>query len=367
MPHRLLIINPGSVSTKIAVYNDENPEFLEVIIHPSSELLKFTEIFDQYQYRKETVYRVLQEKKIDLKTFTVVVGRGGLCKPIPSGVFEINEQMITDLKTSAFGKHVSSMAGLIAHEIAMEIGVKAYIVDPVVVNEFEPLAYYSGWPEIRRKSLFHALNQKAAARKAAAQLNKAYEEVRLIVAHLGGGITIGAHKYGRVVDVNNGIEEGPFSPERAGTLPIGDLIRICYSGRFTKEQMLRMMAGQGGLVAYLGTNDGREVEARIAAGNSNAAEVFEAMAYQVSKEIGGLAAVLEGNVDAVVLTGGLAYSERFMELVKGRVAFIAPVIVFPGEFEMEALADGALRVLNGREEAKIYAPDKDWSHYIGFK
>jgi butyrate kinase len=228
------------------------------------------------------------------------------------------------------------------------------------------LAFYSGWPEIKRKSLFHALNQKAAARKAASQLGRDYQDLRLIVAHLGGGITVGVHKNGRVVDVNNGLEEGPFAPERAGSLPIGDLIRLCYSGRFTKEEMIKTMAGGGGLVAYLGTNSGREVEQRIISGDEYAEEVFEAMAYQVAKEIGGCAAVLEGQVHAIVLTGGLAFSDRFISWIHKRVGFIAPLIVLPGEFEMEALAGGAWRVLTGLEQVKNYAPTEDWSHYVGF-
>ncbi len=365
MPHRMLVINPGSTSTKIAIYNDLNQEILAVVSHSVAELALYEEVFEQRAFRKNLIYQVLKEKKVDPEKIDAVVGRGGLCKPIPSGVYEVNEQMINDLKTSAFGKHVSSLSGLIAHEIASEMGIKAYIVDPVVVDEFEPLAYYSGWPEIKRKSLFHALNQKAAARKAAEILGCNYEELRLIVVHLGGGITVGAHKYGRVIDVNNGLEEGPFAPERSGTLPIGDLIRLCFSGRYTKEELIKTMAGKGGLVAYLGTNSGREVEERIISGDSQAAEVFEAMAYQVSKEIGASAAVLEGNVDAVVLTGGLANSNRFTGWVKRRVQFIAQVIVLPGEFEMEALAAGAWRVLSGIEEAKIYRPEEDWSHYVG--
>ncbi len=363
----ILVINPGSTSTKIAIYNGLKQEALEVIHHSTTELSQFKEIFEQFQFRKSFIYQLLQEKKFDLKDLVAVVGRGGLCKPIPSGVYEVNEQMLLDLKTSAYGKHVSSLSGLIAYEIAEELGIKAYIVDPVVVNEFEPLAFYSGWPEIKRKSLFHALNQKAAARKASESLGKGYQESRLIVAHLGGGITIGVHKFGRVVDVNNGLEEGPFAPERLGSLPIGDLIRLCFSGKYTKEVMLKTMAGKGGLVAYLGTNNGREVEELILAGDSYALEVFEAMAYQVAKEIGGGATVLEGKVDAIVLTGGLANSDRFVGWLKQRVGFIAPVIVLAGEFEMEALAFGAWRVITGREEAKTYAPTEDWSHYIGFK
>ena len=365
--HKMLVINLGSTSTKLAVYFDLDQKLLEVINHPSTELAPFKEVFDQYEFRKKLICQVVTEKGIDLSSFSAVVGRGGLCKPITSGVYEVNDQMIADLKMSAFGKHVSSLSGLIAYSIAKEIGVKAFIVDPVVVNEFEPLAFYSGWPEIKRKSLFHALNQKAASRKAASQLGREYQEMWLIVAHLGGGITIGANKNGRVVDVNNGLEEGPFAPERAGSLPIGDLIRLCYSGRFTKEEMIKTMAGKGGLVAYLGTNSGREVEQMITAGDKYAAEVFEAMAYQVAKEIGSYATVLEGEVDAIVLTGGLAFSDRFIGWIRKRVSFIAPLIVLPGEFEMEALAGGAWRVLTGREQVQIYAPTEEWSHFVGFK
>ncbi len=365
MSHQMLVINPGSTSTKVAFYNDLNQEILEVVSHTATELAEFHEVFEQHTFRKNIIYGVLKEKKINFREIAAVVGRGGLCKPIPSGVYEINELMINDLKTSAYGKHVSSLSGLITYEIALEIGAKAYIVDPVVVDEFEPLAYYSGWPEIKRKSLFHALNQKAAARKAANILGRNYDELRLIIAHLGGGITVGAHKLGRVVDVNNGLEEGPFAPERAGTLPIGDLIRLCFSGRNSKEELLKTMAGRGGLVAYLGTNSGREVEAKIISGDAYAAEVYEAMAYQVAKEIGGCAAVLEGKVDAIVLTGGLAHSDRFVGWIKRRTGFIAQVIILPGEFEMEALAAGAWRVLTGMEQAKEYAPTGDWSHYVG--
>jgi len=362
----ILVINLGSVSTKVAVYSDLKQEFLEVITHPSEELAEFKEIFDQHQYRKSLIEAILEKRGVSLKSLTAVVGRGGLCKPIPSGVYEINQLMIEDLKTSALGKHASSLSGLIAYNISQELGIKSYVVDPVVVDEFEPLAYYSGWPEIRRKSLFHALNQKAVARKAAAQLDRAYEELRLIVVHLGGGITVGAHKLGRVVDANNGLEEGPFSPERAGSLPIGDLIRLSFSGRFSKEQMIRTMAGKGGLVAYLGTNSGIEIEQRILSGDQYAAEVFEAMAYQIAKEIGSAAVVLEGKVDAIVLTGGLVYSKRLVEWITQRVAFIGRVMIFPGEFEMEALATGAWRALMGIEAAKTYTPVGDWSHYIGF-
>ena len=351
---RLLIVNPGSTTTKVAIYDDDEQARGVVLRHTPTELAGFSDILDQYAYRKEVIYKVLAEFGEDLAAFAAVVGRGGLCKPIPSGVYEVNELMLEDLRHSALGKHASSLAGLIAYEIGKELGLRSFIVDPPMVDEMEPVAHISGLPEIARKSLFHALNQKAAARKAASLIGRPYEELNLIVAHLGGGITIGAHRRGRVVDVNNGLEEGPFSPERTGGLPAGDLVRLCFSGRFTEHEILRKIAGRGGLLAYLGTNDGQAIEAMIAQGNKEAELFYFAMAYQIAKEIGACAAVLGGQVDAIVLTGGLAASAMLQGWLKERVSFIGPIHVFPGEFEMEALAAGALRVLRGQEKARIY-------------
>jgi len=351
---RVLIVNPGSTSTKLSVYDGDIPVHGVVVRHSPTELAEFTDILDQYEYRKQMIYRVLGELGEDPRSFAAVVGRGGLCKPIPGGVYEVSELMLQDLRHSALGKHASSLGGLIAYEIARELGVRSFIVDPPMVDEMEPMAHVSGMPEIARKSLFHALNQKAAARKAAAAIGRPYEELNLIVAHLGGGITVGAHRRGKVVDVNNGLEEGPFSPERSGGLPVGDLVRLCFSGRYTEAEILRKIAGRGGLVAYLGTNDGQAIEAMIARGNTEAELFYAAMAYQIAKEIGANAAVLCGLVDAVVLTGGLSASNSIVGWLRGRISFIAPIHIFPGEFEMEALAAGALRVLRGREAARIY-------------
>lgn len=322
--------------------------------HSPDELAGFADVLEQHLYRKEIIYKTLHELGEDLRSFTAIVGRGGLCKPIPSGVYEVNELMLQDLRHSALGKHASSLAGLIAYEIAKELQLRSFIVDPPMVDEMEPVAHIAGLPEITRKSLFHALNQKAAARKTAALLGRPYEELNLIVAHLGGGITIGAHCRGRVIDVNNGLEEGPFSPERSGTLPVGDLVRLCFSGRYTEREILRKIAGRGGLLAYLGTNDGQAIEAMIAQGNKDAELFYHAMAYQIAKEIGACAAVLRGEVGGLVLTGGLAASAMIVDWIKERVAFLGPVFVFPGEFELEALAAGALRVLRGQEKAKTY-------------
>jgi len=366
LAYRILVINPGSTTTKVAVYSGSEPEFIETIHHDPAQLSTFSDILEQREFRKRTIVDLLHSKGLSISGFHVVVSRGGLCKPIPSGVYEVNQQMIEDLRTSVLGKHASSLGGIIAHELASEAGVRALIVDPVVVDEMEPLARYSGWSLIPRKSIFHALNQKAAARTIAARFGVRYEELNMIVVHLGGGISVGVHRRGRVVDVNNGMEEGPFAPERAGSLPIGDLIRICFSGKYTKEQMLKVMSGQGGLVSYLGTNDGREVERRIETGDTRAAEVYEAMAYQVAKEIGAGATVLAGDVDAIVLTGGLARSRRFVASVKSRVRFIAPVFVVPGDLEMETLAKSALQALTGEVEIRTYAPVGDWHHYQGF-
>lgn len=352
--YRLLIVNPGSTSTKVAIYDGDTPIKSVTVRHEPAELAGFADVLDQYAYRKEVIYGVLKDLGEDGSSFAAVVGRGGLCKPIPGGVYQVSPQMLDDLRHSALGRHASSLGGLIAYEIANELGIPSFIVDPPMVDEVEPVARISGLPEIARKSLFHALNQKAAARKAAEELGRPYEELNLIVAHLGGGITIGAHAKGRVVDVNNGLEEGPMSPERSGSLPVGDLIRLCFSGRYTERDLLRRVAGHGGLLAYLGTNDGRAIEAMIARGNTEAELYYRAMAYQVTKEIGACAAVLCGAVDALVMTGGLAASSMLMTWIRERVSFIAPILLFPGEFEMEALAKGALRVLRGQEQVRQY-------------
>lgn len=355
MGYKLLIINPGSTSTKIGVYEDENPIIVETLRHSSEEISKFNSIYEQFEFRKETILGILKEKEFDISSLNAVIGRGGLLKPIEGGTYEVNEVMLQDLKVGILGQHASNLGGIIANEIAKGLNIPAFIVDPVVVDELEEVARISGIPEIQRISIFHALNQKAVAKRYANDTGKKYEEVNAIVAHLGGGISVGAHKNGRVIDVNNALDgEGPFSPERSGGLPVGDLIKLCYSGKYTYEEVKKMINGKGGFVAHYNTNDARVVAQAMREGDKKAELLLKAMAYQVAKEIGKCAAVLCGKVDAIILTGGIAYGKEIVELITERVAFIAPVIVYPGEDELLALAQGGLRVLNGQEQAKTY-------------
>lgn len=355
MAYKLLIINPGSTSTKIGVYEDETPIFVETIRHATEDIEKFNSVVDQFEFRKETILQVLKEKNFDIKDLNAIVGRGGLLKPIEGGTYKVNEKMLEDLRTEIRGQHASNLGALIANEIAKELNIPAFIVDPVVVDELEDLARISGIPEIERTSIFHALNQKAVAKRYAKENGKKYEEVNVIVAHLGGGVSVGAHRKGRIVDVNNALDgEGPFSPERSGGVPIGDLVKLCYSGKYTYEEMKKKITGKGGFVAYLGTNNALEVENAALAGEPKAKLMYEAMAYQTAKEIGACAAVLSGQVDAIIITGGIAYGKPMVDPIKERVSFIAPVVVYPGEDELLALAQGAIRVLAGEEEAKIY-------------
>lgn len=353
--YRLLIINPGSTSTKIAIYDNEKPVFEEVLRHSAEELAPYPTIYSQYQFRKDVILETLSRKDINLTKLSAVVGRGGLLHPIPSGTYEVNDRMVEDLRMGLLGQHASNLGGILAREIASQLNIPAFIVDPVVVDEMEEVARLSGMPDIERISIFHALNQKAVARRAARDLGKSYEEANLIVAHLGGGISVGAHKKGRVVDVNNALDgEGPFSPERAGGLPAEGLLKLCFSGKYTMDEIKKKMVGKGGLVAYLKTNDAREVEKMIEEGNKEAELIYRAMAYQIAKEIGNCAAVLCGQVDAIVLTGGIAHSKMLTGWIKERVEFISQVMIYPGEDEMSALAEGGLRVLRGEEKAKEY-------------
>lgn len=353
--YRILTINPGSTSTKIAIFDNEKPVFEEVLRHSSEEIAQYSKIFDQYEFRKNVILETLNEKGINLTKLDAVVGRGGLLKPITGGTYSVDENMLKDLKVGVLGEHASNLGGVLAYEIAAQLNIPSFIVDPVVVDEMDDIARVSGMPEIERKSIFHALNQKAVARRAAKDLGKKYDELNLIVVHLGGGVSVGAHEKGRVIDVNNALDgEGPFSPERTGGLPVGDLAKLCFSGKYTHADIKKMITGKGGLVAYLGTNDARDVENMIKAGNKEAEGIYKAMAYQVSKEIGSCAAVLKGKVDAILLTGGIAYDKMFTGWIKDSVSFISQVLVYPGEDEMIALAEGGLRVLRGEEEAKRY-------------
>lgn len=353
--YRILTINPGSTSTKIAIFDNEKPIMETTLRHQTEEINKYEKVSDQYEFRKQVILETLHENGINLTKLSAVVGRGGLLKPIQGGTYSVSHQMLEDLKVGVLGEHASNLGGILANEIAKQLNIPAFIVDPVVVDELDAVARVSGMPEIHRKSIFHALNQKAVARRAARELGKTYAEGNFIVAHLGGGVSVGAHKNGKVVDVNNALDgEGPFSPERAGGLPVGDMVKMCFSGKYSLEEIKKKLKGKGGLVAYLGTNDAREVGKMIEEGDQNAALIYQAMAYQVAKEIGSCAAVLKGEVDAIVLTGGIAYDETFIRWITERIAFIAKVLVYPGEEEMVALAEGGLRVLRGEEEAKQY-------------
>lgn len=354
---KILTVNPGSTSTKVAVFEDEELLSAKTLRHSAEELAVFPRLTDQFEFRARIVEGFLSEVGINPAELSAVVGRGGLLDPIPGGTYKVSEDMLEVVRSCKNGEHASNLGSLIAYEFTKKYGVPSFIVDPVVVDELEPLARYSGHPMFKRKSIFHALNQKATARRAAAQLGKSYDEANIIVVHMGGGISIGAHRRGRVVNVNNALDgDGPFTPERSGTLPLTQLIDLCFSGKYTLEEMKKKIKGAGGLVDYLGTNDGLTVQQRIREGDKEAELVYRAMAYQIAKWVGRMAAVLKGEVDAIVLTGGLAYDEEFMvKWLREHVGFIAPVLVFPGGDEERALAMGALRVLRGLETAKVYA------------
>jgi butyrate kinase len=355
MNFKLLIINPGSTSTKIGVYEDEKQVLEETLRHSSEEIAQYRNIFEQFQFRENVILEVLKAKDINLSTLNAVVGRGGLLKPIEGGTYKVNEIMLQDLKVGVLGQHASNLGGILANEIAKGLNIPAFIVDPVVVDEMEEIARISGIPEIERMSIFHALNQKAVGKRYANEANKKYEAINVIVAHLGGGISVGVHKNGRVIDVNNALDgEGPFSPERSGGLPVGDLVKLCFSGKYTHDEIKKMINGKGGFVAHYNTNDARAVSEAMRQGDKKAEVLFKAMAYQIAKEIGKCAAVLCGKVDAIILTGGIAHGKEIVELIKERVEFIAPVVVYPGEDELLALAQGGLRVLKGEEVAKEY-------------
>ncbi|MGL4402573.1 MAG: butyrate kinase [Fusobacteriaceae bacterium] len=352
---RILSINPGSTSTKIGVYENEKEIFEKTLRHSNEELAPYEDIFSQKEFRKNVIVEALVEGDILVKSLDAVVGRGGLLKPMDGGTYIVNENMIKDLKKGVLGEHASNLGGVIAKEIADEIGKKAYIVDPVVVDEMEEVARVSGMPELPRKSIFHALNQKAVARRYCIENGKKYEEVNLIVAHMGGGISVGIHSGGKVIDVNNALDgDGPFSPERSGGVPAGDLVKMCFSGKYTDSFIKKRLKGNGGVVAYLNTNDMRDVAQMIEAGDECAKLVQDAMVYQVAKEIGSLATVVSGKIDAILLTGGIAYSNLITVAIRKKVEFVAPVYIYPGEDEMKALTLGALRVERGEEKPKKY-------------
>ncbi len=353
--YKILAINPGSTSTKIAVFENEKLLYEKTLRHSSEEIDRYEKIYDQLEFRKDAIERSLKEASLNIFDLDAVVGRGGLLKPIRGGTYEVSDNMIKDLKAGVLGQHASNLGGIIAREIADKASIPSYIVDPVVVDEMEEVARVSGIPEISRISIFHALNQKAIGRRAAQDMNKKYEDCNFLIVHMGGGITVGAHKKGRVIDNTNGLDgEGPFSPERSGGLPVGELTKLCYTDKFNKEEIGKRIKGNGGIVAYLGTNDIREVESMISKGNKKAELIYNAMVYQICKEIGAYSTVLKGEVDAIILTGGIAYSNKIKKMIEESVKFIAPVKSYPGEDEMIALAQGALRVLRMEEKSLSY-------------
>lgn len=356
MGRLILAINPGSTSTKFSLFEEDKMAFEKTLRHSAEELSVFQKITDQFHFRKDLIMKELEKRQIDLSLIAVVVGRGGLVKPIESGIYEVNELMRKDLEKGLMGQHASNLGGLIADDIASSLpAAKAYIVDPVVVDELQDVARISGHPLIERVSIFHALNQKAVARIYADSTGRKYEDLNLIIAHMGGGISVGAHKGGRVIDVNNALNgDGPLSPERSGGLPAGQLADICFSGKYTHSEVKSMITGKGGMTAYLGTNNFAEVCEMARNGNEKALLIKNAIAYQIAKEIGAMAAVLGGKVDAVILTGGLAYEQSHVDSIKSLVSFIAEVVVYPGEDEIRALAFNGLLALEGKIKVKTY-------------
>ncbi len=355
MGRKILALNPGSTSTKIAIYDEYNCIFTETLRHSTEEISKYDKIIDQYEFRKNIILEKIKESGINLEELTAVVGRGGMFKPIQSGTYIVNDEMIDYVKQAPRGEHASNLGCVIAREIADSIGVASYIVDPVAVDEMLEIAKITGMPEFPRDSLFHALNQKAVAKRFAKEVGKSYQSLNLIVAHLGGGVSVGAHQKGKVIDVNNALDgDGPMSPERSGTVPMGKLYKAIFAGKYTLEEVKKKNYGQGGLVAHLGTNDGLTVAKMIENGDSHAKLVFEALAYQVSKEIASVSASLCGDVDAIIITGGLAYNDMLTNWIRERVDFISKVLIYPGEDELQALVEGVIRVLDNEEQALVY-------------
>ncbi|MDR2684443.1 MAG: butyrate kinase [Prevotellaceae bacterium] len=351
--YKILVINPGSTSTKIAVFEDKKNIYEKTLQHSAEELLPFSSVASQYEFREKVILDCLKSDNIKIN-FDIIVGRGGMLRPLESGAYFINETMKGDLLAAAYGEHACSLGGLISDTLSKKFGCKAIIADPVVTDEMHDLARVSGHPLFPRVSTFHCLNQKAIARRFAQEKGTSYESLNLIVAHLGGGVSVGAHCKGKVIDVNNALGSGPFSPERSGTISSKDLAALCFSGKYTLQEVQKMCNGRGGLIAHLGTNNALEVEKRAEAGDKHAALIWDAMAYSIAKEIGGMATVLKGRVDAVLITGGIAYGKKFVAFITEMVNFIAPVKVYPGEDEMLALAEHGIRVLNGEEECENY-------------
>lgn len=350
----ILAINPGSTSTKIALYRDGQCISSTNLLHSIEEIKIFEKIYDQKDMRTDVILSWLKDTGLSAEDLRAVVGRGGLLRPMTGGTYLVTEAMLEDLKLGFQGEHASNLGGIIAYEIASKVDIPAFIVDPVAVDEFEAVARVSGLPEIPRRSLVHALNIKAVTRRVCSKLDKSFENSSYVVAHLGGGISIAPVKNGRIIDVNNANEDGPFSPERAGGLPAGEVAKMAYSGKYTYKELKKKLVGEAGLTAYLGTNDGRVVDRLIEEGYGKAELILKAMAYQIAKEIAAYSTTLMGKVDAVILTGGLAHNKRLVGWIKERVEFIAPIELVPGEDEMQSLYEGAARVVKGEEAAKIY-------------
>lgn len=357
MNSKILTINPGSTSTKVAFFENLSCVSSRSLQHNTQELSKCGSIMEQYELRLHTISDYIRETGIKPDELTAIAGRGGLLKPLKGGTYKISREMLSDLSSGKYGEHASNLGAILAYNLAEPVNIPAYIVNPVVVDEMWPIARYSGLKAIKRKSVFHALNQKAAAIKAAAQLGKKYEEASFVVAHLGGGISVAAHLKGRVVDVTNGLEEGAFSPERTGNLPVLQLAELCFKGGYTYEELKKQLVGKGGLVSYFGTSDCLDISRMADSGDLEAANVLEAMAYQIAKEIGAYSTVLQGKVDAIILTGGLARSSMITGSITEKVKFIAQVIAYPGEDEMLAMAEGVQRVIDGIEPELYYVTE----------
>lgn len=355
MSIKSLIINPGSTSTKIGVFEDETLLFEETLRHSTEEIAQYASIVDQKDFRKNIIINLLKEKDFDINSLNMIVGRGGMLKPIPGGTYAVSDALLEDLKIGVQGQHASNLGGILAREIGDSIGIPSYIVDPVVVDELMPEARLSGVPELPRISVFHALNQKAVAKRYAKEAGKAYDSLNLIVVHMGGGVSVGAHKAGKVIDVFNALDgDGAFSPERAGGVPSGALIKLCFSGKYSEKEIYKKICGNGGFNAYVNTNDMRDVAKMVDGGDEHAKLVRDAFILQVAKDMGSMACVLEGKVDQIIITGGIAYDKYVVSQLKERAGWIAPVTVYPGEDELLALVQGGLRVLNGEEKAMEY-------------
>lgn len=356
MSHKILAINPGSTSTKISIYENDKELLCKTLDHPASEIEKYNKVADQFNMRKDVILSFLSENGYDVSELSAVVGRGGMVPSVKSGAYLVNDVMVDRLLNNPIMEHASNLGAIIAYEIANTANIPAYIYDSVRVDELSDIARISGMADIPRTSTSHVLNSRATAMKVADKYNKKYSDMNLIVAHLGGGISLSVHEKGQIVDIVSD-DEGPFSPERAGRVPCRALIEACYSGEFDRSTMSKKLRGNGGLKSYLNTVDAREVEKMIENGDENARMVYEAMAYQVAKGIGELATVVDGKVDAIVITGGIAYSNMMTSWIKRRVEFISNVEIVPGENEMESLSLGTLRVLNGLEEAREYTEE----------